>query len=61
MRETAFTATLCTNTQTALRVDCVRLLRELHTGLGMKRGRVALQDVLSFTTIHKNRHEEHMS
>ena len=61
MHETASTATLCTNTQRALRVDCVRVLGELHAGLSMKRGRVALQDVLSFTTIHRNRHEEHIS
>ena len=61
MHETASTATLCTNTQRALRVECVGVLRDLHTGLSMKRGRVALQDVLSFTTIHRNRNEEHIS
>jgi hypothetical protein len=61
MHEVASTVILCTNTQIALRVDCVGVLRDLHTGLSMKRGRVALQDVLSFTTIHRNRNEEHIS
>ena len=61
MHETASMATLCTNTQRALRVDCVRVLRDLHAGLSMKRGREAWQDVLSFTTIHRNRNEEHIS
>lgn len=61
MHEAAFTASLCTNTQTALHVDRVRKKHELHTGLSMRRGRVALQDVPSFTTIHRNRYEEHIS
>jgi hypothetical protein len=35
MRLRLWTTTLCNNTQTVLRMDCVEMRRELHTGPGV--------------------------